>query len=162
MRARAHRLLLLALFALWVAFAWTPLSQQFSASEQWQERLADRSLSERAGLIDYPAYIVAEQVKQVTPPDACILFLSYTGPEHVNYYKTRFDYYLYPRRVRIYANTGAEAENCPYLAVFRDSPRNLAVEAFGGVWNEDQLRQRLAHLKKIHSDPHVEIYRQRP
>lgn len=154
--------MLLALFGLWALLAWTPLDQQFSALAQWRERLAGRPLAERAALLDYPAYIVAEQVQQVTPNNACILFLGYTGPEHVNYYKTRFDYYLYPRRVVIHANTGAAAERCQYLAVFRDSAQNLQIEPFHGVWNEEQLRQRLAQLEKIHSGPHLEVYRSRP
>lgn len=112
-------------------------------------------------MVDYPAYVVAEQVQQATPPDACVLFLAYTGPEHVNYYKTRFDYYLYPRWVRIDANSAAAAENCRYLAVFRDASRNLAEEPFRGHWDEDQLRHRLASMEKIHAGPHVEIYRSR-
>lgn len=159
MRAVTHRILLLALLAVWVLIAWPSLSRQFAALEYWKSRLAGRPLSERAAMVDYPAYIVAEQVKQVTPRDACILFVAYTGPEHVNYYKTRFDYYLYPRRVRIQADTGAVAENCPYIAVFRDSQRNLAEEAFRGHWDEDQLRHRLAPLEKLHAGPHVDIYR---
>ena len=162
MRAHANRILLLALFALWVLLAWPSLSRQFGTLQYWRRRSGDRSPAERAALVDYPAYLVAEQVKQATPGNACILFLSYTGPEHVNYYKTRFDYYLYPRRVRIFADTGAAAENCPYLAVFRDSQPNLAEEPFRGVWNEDQLRHRLAHLERIHAGLHVEIYRPRP
>ena len=159
MRAYAHRVLLLALFGVWVWIAWPPLARQFANLEVWQQRLADRPMAERVALVDYPAYIVAEQVKQATPVDACVLFLAYTGPEHVNFYKTRFDYYLYPRRIRVEANTGAVAENCEYLAVFRDTQRNLAEEAFRGVWNEDQLRHRFAPLRKIHSGPHLELYR---
>ena len=157
-----HRILLLGIFGLWVALAWPGLSRQFAKLEYYRNQLGERSVSERAALLDYPAYVVAEQVRRVTPDDACILFLSYTGPEHVNYYKTRFDYYLYPRRVRIYADTGAVAENCPYVAVFRDAPRNLAEEPFRGVWNEDQLRHRLASMDKIYAGPHLEIYRPRP
>ena len=163
MRERAHRILLLALFGLWVLVAIPPLAQQFSTLEQWRARFGDRSMAERAAMVDYPAYIVAEQAKQATPPQACIQFLAYTGPDHVNYYKTRFDYYLYPRRVLISADTGAGAgsEHCAYLAVFRDSPQNLAVEPFRGVWNEDQLQHRLASLEKIHAGPRLEIYRSR-
>jgi len=159
LRAHAHRILLLALFGVWVLIAWPPLTRQFTNLEVWQQRLADRPMAERVAMVDYPAYIVAEQVKQATPADACVLFLAYTGPEHVNFYKTRFDYYLYPRRIRVESNTGAVVENCEYLAVFRDTPRNLAEEAFRGVWNEDQLRHRLAALREIASGPHLELYR---
>ncbi len=162
MRAYAHRVLLLALFAVWVAVAWGPLTQQFEALDQWESRLGERSMEERAALLDFPAYSVAEVVKQATPSTACILFLAYTGPEHVNYYKTRFDYHLYPRRVKIEANTGATAENCEYVAVFRDVPGNLQVEPFGGHWDEAQLRERLAGLEKVASGPQVETYRRRP
>jgi len=159
LRAQAHRVLLLGLFALWVLVAWRPLTQQFSALDQWKQRLAGHAMAERATMVDYPAHLVAEQVRQVTPANACILFLSYTGPEHVNYYKTRFDYYLYPRRILIHANSGAAADGCAYLAVFRDSNANLQVEPFAGVWNEGQLRERLGALEKVHSGPHLELYR---
>ncbi|HYM12832.1 MAG TPA: hypothetical protein VEU62_18990 [Bryobacterales bacterium] len=145
-----------------MALAWQPVSRQFDSLDYWRSRFDDRPMAERAAMIDYPAYIVAGRVKQVTPPDACILFLSYTGPEHVNYYKTRFDYYLYPRRIRIDASTAATAENCPYLAVFRDAPANLAEEPFRGHWDDNQLQHRLAALEKIYSGDHVEIYRSRP
>ena len=162
MRAHAHRIALLGLFAAWVGIAWGPLEQQFAALESWQQRLGGRPMSERIAALDYPAYIVAEQVRQATPASACILFLAHTGPEHVNFYKTRFDYYLYPRRVVIQASTGATTENCPYLAVFRDAPANLKEEPFRGVWEEDRLRARLAALEKIHVGPHVELYRVHP
>ncbi len=161
MRAHAHRILLVALFVLWALVAWPRLSEQFSSLEQWRDRLADRSMAERLVVIDYPAYVVAEQVRQATPPDACVFFISYTGPEHVNYYKTRFDYYLYPRRVLVDANTGRTAEHCAYVAIFRDSPQNLQVEPFRGVWNEEELGQRLAAMEKVHSGPHLELYRLR-
>ena len=159
MRAYAHRILLLALFGVGVLIAWPPLARQFANLVVWQQRLADRPMAERVALVDYPAYIVAEQIRPVVPPNACLQFLAYTGPEHVNFYKTRFDYYLYPRRIRVDANTGAAVENCEYLAVFRDSQRNLAEESFRGVWNEDQLRHRLAPLRRIHAGPQLEIYR---
>lgn len=159
MRAHAHRWLLLALFAVWVLIAWRPLERQFAALGSWRGRLADRPMAERPALVDYPAYLVAQQVLGATPPDACILFLAYTGPEHVNFYKTRFDYYLYPRRVIIHANPAATAENCPYVAVFRDAPANLREEPFRGVWDENQLRQRLARRQQVHSGPHLALYR---
>lgn len=161
MRAHAHRIALLALFGIWVLLSWQPLSRQFAALEYWKRQFGGRSTIERAELTDYPAFLVSEQVQQFTPNDSCILFLSYTGPEHVNYYKTRFDYYLYPRRVRIFAGTEAPAEDCPYVAVFRDAQRNLAEEPFRGVWNEDQLRRRLEGWEKIHAGPHLELYRRR-
>ena len=157
----AHRIALLVLFGLWVLVAWQPLEQQFYALDQWRDRLAERPMADRAALVDYPAYLVAEQVKQVAPENSCILFLSYTGPEHVNFYKTRFDYYLYPRRVFIQANSGATAKDCEYLAVFRDASQNLKDEPFAGVWNEDELKHRLAPLRKVLTGPHLEIYRPR-
>jgi len=162
LRAYRHRILLLALFGLWALVAWPPLERQFSALGQWRQRLAGRTIEERAAVLDYPAYLVAGQVRQATPAGACLLFLGYTGPEHVNYYKTRFDYYLYPRRILVHANSSASAEGCGYLAVFRDSPQNLQVEPFAGVWNEEQLGQRLAGLEKVHAGPHLELYRLRP
>ncbi len=154
----AHRAALLAVFGVWVIFAWPGLSLQFATLDYWRQRLAGRSLEERAAIVDYPAYSVARQVEEVVPPAACILFLAYTGPEHVNYYKTRFDYYLYPRRVRIAANTDAQAKNCGYLAVFRDAPANLAEEPFRGVWDEGRLQHRLASLEKVYSGPNLDIY----
>ena len=162
MRAHAHRVLLLALFAVWVAVAWGPLAQQYEALNQWEERLANRPMAERAAFLDFPAYQVAVQARRVTPDTACILFLAYTGPEHVNYYKTRFDYHLYPRRVLVRADTGAAAGNCDYVAVFRDAPSNLQVESFRGHWDEEQLRERLAGFERVYRGPNIEVYRRRP
>ena len=147
------------LFAVWVLVAWPRISEQFSSLEQWRERLAGRSLPERLAAIDYPAFVVAEQVRERTPGDACVLFLAYTGPEHVNYYKTRLDYYLYPRRVLVDAHSGRSEAGCAFLAVFRDSAQNLQIEPFRGVWNEDDLKQRLAALDRIHAGPHLQLYR---
>jgi len=158
----AHCILLAALFAAWVLIAWPPLARQFAALQQWERRLAGRPMDRRPEIVDYPAFLVAEQIQKATPPGACVLFLAHTGPEHVNYYKTRFDYYLYPRRVVIHANTGAVAEGCSYLAVFRDSTANLREEPFRGHWNDEQLGQRLAALDKIRSGPHLELYGPRP
>jgi hypothetical protein len=118
-------------------------------------------MDERRALVD-TAYIVAYPVAKVTPPDACILFLAYTGPEHVNYYKTRLDYYLYPRRVLVRADSGAAAEACPYVAVFRDSPANLREEPFRGVWDEQRLRERLAGLEQVLAGADVAVYRHKP
>jgi hypothetical protein len=162
LRAHAHRVLLLALFAAWVAVAWSPLAQQFSALDEWRARLAGRPLRERAALLDFPAYIVAYEAAQATPPDACILFLAYTGPEFVNYHKTRLDYHLYPRRVHVRADTGAQVENCEFVAVFRDAPANLKVEPFRGHWDEQQLRERLAGMDRVAAGQQVEVYRRRP
>lgn len=159
---RPHRIALFALFGAWVWIAWPSLSIQFATLDYWKQRLGDRSVTERAEMVDFPAYQVAEQVQQVVPASACVLFLAHTGPEHVNYYKTRFDYYLYPRRVQIYADAGATAENCDYVAVFRDAQSNLREEPFRGAWNEEQLQHRLAHLEKVHVGANVEIYRGRP
>jgi len=157
----AHRAALLAVFGVWVSIAWPGLSLQFATLDYWRQRLGGRTPEERAAIVDYPAYSVARRVEEVVPPAACVLFLAYTGPEHVNYYKTRFDYYLYPRRVRIAAGTGATAENCGYLAVFRDAPANLAEEPFRGVWDEGWLHHRLATLEKVYSGPNLDIYRAR-
>ncbi len=162
MRAYAHRVALLALFGVWVAVAWKPLGQQYAALETWRGRLADQPMEERRKLVDYPAYVVAQQVLSVTPPEACILFLAYTGPEHVNYYKTRFDYYLYPRRVLIQANWDAKAEGCGYLAVFQDSPSNLREEPFRGSWDQARLQERLAGMRQVLAGPHLAVYRAGP
>lgn len=161
MRGYAHRILLIALFAVWVAVAWKPLDGQFAALESWRRRLEDRPMEERQALLD-TAYIVARPVLAITPPEACILYLAYTGPEHVNYYKTRLDYYLYPRRVLVQANSGATAENCPYMAVFRDAPANLREEPFRGVWDDEQLRRRLAGMEQVLAAPDVAVYRVKP
>ena len=71
MRAYAHRILLLALFGVWVLIAWPPLARQFANQEVWQQRLADRPMTERVAMVDYPAYIVAEQVKQEIGRASC-------------------------------------------------------------------------------------------
>lgn len=161
MRAPAHRLLLVGLFGAWVAVAWRPLANQYTALESWQRRLADQPIEQRAVVVDYPAYLVAQQLLPVTPANACILFLAYTGPEHVNFYKTRFDYYLYPRRVLIHANVDAREPDCPYVAVFQDSPANLREEPFRGVWDEARLRERIAGMEQVLAGQHVALFREK-
>ncbi len=153
------RLILLGLLAVWMFFEWPNLEEQVSNTGQARASLAALSWEERAAAIDQPGYRVAQQIAQAVPPNACALVLAYTGPEHINYYRARFGYYLYPRRVRFSDHTDASADGCGFLAVFRDTPANLAQEAFRGRWDQAELKARTAAMTKLFSGEQVEIFR---
>ena len=93
------------------------------------------------------------------PVDSCVLVLAYSGPAAVDYYQARLAYYLYPRRVLVVDRVSARADGCGYVAVFRDSPKNLAAEPFRGTWDEQQLERRLASLDLVSDGDFADIFR---
>ncbi len=159
MKAKADRLLLLALLGVWMYLCWPHLSEQVSNTRQARAALASLSWEDRAAAVDPPGYRVAEEIARVVPACGCVLVLGYTGPEHLRYYQSRFAYYLYPRRVRFSDQTDAPAGGCAFLAVFRDTPASLAQEPFRGRWDEERLRQRTAALTRLFAEERVEIFR---
>ncbi len=139
--------------------AWPHILEQYSSVAQARAALAPLSREDRAAALDQPGYGVAREIARAVPSRACVLVLARTGPEHVKYYQARFAYYLYPRKARVTDRADAAESGCAYLAVFRDTPANLAQEPFPGHWDEAQLAARLARLTKIHADESVEIFR---
>src|SRR5262249_22278596 len=111
--------------------------------------------------LDQPGFRAAEQIARAVPSTGCVVVLCYAGPEHLRYYRARFAYYLYPRRVR-FSDRTAETGVCEYLAVFRDSPQNLAQEPFRGHWDELLLLESTAGMRKVLSDDRLEIFAGRP
>jgi hypothetical protein len=87
--------------------------------------------------------------------------MAYAGPAAIDYYRSRFNYFLYPRRVSVFPSSAAEAGNCEYVAVFRDTRQNLAAEPFQGTWNDEELRARLSSYQAVSADEIVQIYRRR-
>jgi len=162
MTPHRQRLLLLLLLAVWMLIAWPHLSEQFSNAEQVRAALADLSWEERAAAIDQPAYAIARDIGRIVPERGCVQVVAYTGPEHLRYYQARLAYYLYPRRLRLSTRTDENAGGCDYLAVFRDSRQNLAVEPFHGHWNEAQLAARTAAMTKLLSTDQLQIFQSRP
>lgn len=158
MKRTGNHILLLALLATWMLVAWPHLSEQFSTTSRALAALSSLSWEERAAALDQPGYSVARQIAGAVPSRSCVLVLSHTGPEHLRYYRARFQYYLYPRRVRFSDHTNEPGAGCEYLAILRDSAQNLAQEPFRGHWEEREIAQRTARMKKIISGEQVEIF----
>ncbi len=72
--------------------------------------------------------------------------------------RSRLRYLLYPRRVHTFDRTSATVKKCPFLAVFRDTDQNLAVEPFTGRWRHDELRERVHLLQLLNESAAVAVY----
>ncbi len=153
---------LYAVLALWALLAAGPLKTQEARQSQLLQALAGADPERRAILVDNPAFPVGHALASATPADACILVLAYAGPAAVDYYNARFDYLLYPRRVRVTANVADTApEGCGYLAVFRDTQQNLAAEPFAGNWDEAALAARIEGAERLQAGDAVMLYKLR-
>lgn len=161
MRTYPDRVALLVLLGAWMLLAWPHLAEQFSRAEQAQAALASLSWQERAAQLDQTGFPTAEQIARAVPGTGCVVVLCYAGPEHLRYYRSRFAYYLYPRRVR-FSDRTEEAAVCEYLAVFRDWPQNLAQEPFRGHWDERRLLERTAGMRQVLSGERLQIFTSRP
>lgn len=117
---------------------------------------------QRAATLDNPAYRVAAGIRPYVPAEACVGVLAYAGPAAIDYYRARLAYLLYPRRVRVAADSAARFEDCAYLALFRDTEANLAAAPFAGAWDRAELERRLRSLETIFSGSRVSLYRLRP
>ena len=167
MKAHLDRLLLLGLLAAWMLVAWPHLSEQFSTTERTRAVLADLSWEQRAAALDQPAYQVAADLAKAVPAPGCVVLLAYAGPEHLRYYRSRLAYYLYPRHMLFPDDPSLKNVNpvaagkCEYLAVFRDTPQNLAQEPFRGDWDDRLLAARTAGMNRVLANGPLEVYRVR-
>ncbi len=157
---------LLGVVALTAIIAAPALAEQWAAASEARRLLAGLSREDRAAALDNPAVPVAREIAAAVPEDGCVTVLAYAGPAAIDYYNPRLDYLLYPRRVQVFADSAAAVEaavdGCEYVAVFRDTPQNLAAEPFAGTWEADALDARLRGLKKVGAGAGVAIYRQAP
>lgn len=147
--------------AAWAVIAAPALVQQWSRAAELESRLGGKSLRERVSLLDNPASPLAETLARAVPASGCLTVLAYAGPAAVEYYNARLDYLLYPRRIQVFADSRAEQEGCDFLAVFRDTARNLAAEPFAGSWDSEALEARVSGLERVSSDSLVRLYRVR-
>lgn len=138
------------------------LLAQWSAASRAREALGGMAFVERAAAVDHPAMTVARDVRQAVPTDGCVLVLAYAGPAAIDYYSARLDYLLYPRRVRVAADSKADLGECGYLAVFRDTPQNLQAEPFAGQWDSAALDERVRTLEPVGSGKAARVYRVKP
>lgn len=159
MNERLPHITLLVLLLVWLAIAAPGLSQRYAILNGVREQLGARSLEERAALLDSPALPVAREISLAIPPQGCITVLAYAGPAAIDYYRARFSYLLYPRRVQVFTESAAPIEDCEFLAVFRDSRKNLAAEPFQGSWDEAELERLLQPMEPIATDGPVRLYR---
>lgn len=151
------------LLAAWIAVGWSGFERQYRMTAGIRARLADRSANERALAFDAPGLTAVRRIAEAVEPSACVLVLAHAGPAALDYYRARFAYELYPRRVRLAADSAAESADgdCRYLAVFRDSEANLAAEPFAGAWDSAQLEARLDGLEPVSRGDFARIYRRR-
>lgn len=149
------------MLALSAALAAPALSTQWERQSRMLAALDSKSLAERAALLDNPAFAVAHAIAEKVPPDACVQTLAYAGPAAVDYYNARFDYLLYPRKVSVTADVSAPADGCGYLAVFRDTPQNLAAEPFAENWDEAVLAARTEGAERLGGDSVVSVFKLR-
>ena len=153
--------MLAILLVAWLGLAAGPLVQTYEDGSRLREALADRSAEERLAALDHPGYHIAQRLIDAVPTDACVVVMAYAGPAAIDYYRSRFNYFLYPRRVSVYPDSDAEIADCEYVAVFRDTRQNLAAEPFHGTWNDEVLRARLSSFRVASDGEIVQIYRRR-
>lgn len=161
MSQRLPHITLFVLLLLWLAIVAPGLSERYAKRNEIDTLLGSRSPAERSALLDNPAVPVTREISQLVPEEGCVTILAYAGPAAIDYYRARFAYLLYPRRVQVFADATASAEDCEFVAVFRDTRQNLAAEPFQGVWDEAQLDERLQSLEPLASDGPVRVYRTR-
>ena len=159
MNERLPHIALFVLLLLWLLIAAPGLAERYTKWNGAENLLASRTLEERSALLDSPASPVARAIANTVPPQGCVTVLAYAGPAAIDYYRARFAGLLYPRRVRVFADSAASAENCEFLAIFRDSRKNLAAEPFQGSWDETELQRRVEALESVASDGPVRLYR---
>ncbi len=147
------------MLALWLLIAAPGLSERYAKWSDTSKLLGGRSPDERAALLDSPAVPVAREIAKAVPPSSCVTVLAYAGPAAIDYYRARLAYLLYPRSVQVFADAAAPVENCGFLAVFRDTRKNLAAEPFQGSWDDNQLQQRLDGLQSVIANGPVRVYR---
>ena len=110
-------------------------------------------------MFDNPGVRVAHEIASAVPANECVVVLAYAGPAAIDYYQSRFAYYLYPRKVLVFDETAAAEDGCRYLAVFRDTAQNLANEPFAGHWNQAELGERVGALDHVRAGELTELYR---
>ena len=159
MNFKSPQFALAALLVTWLALAAPPLGTQIGKTLRTRALFEGRDAAGRTSLFDNPGFRVAREIGAAVPPDECVGVLAYAGPAAIDYYQSRFAYYLYPRKVLVFDETAAAADGCRYLAVFRDSAQNLANEPFAGNWNQAELSKRLSALDHVLAGGLVQVYR---
>ena len=153
--------MLAILLVAWLGLAAGPLAQTYEDGSRLREALGDRDADERLAALDHPGYRIAQLLIEAVPSDACVVVMAYAGPAAIDYYRSRFNYFLYPRRVSVYPDSDADINGCDFAAVFRDTRQNLASEPFQGRWNDEELRARLSAFQLSSDGELVQIYRLR-
>lgn len=159
MNFKPPQLALAALLVAWLALATTPLRRQIDETLRTRALFEGRDAAERTALFDNPGFRVAQEIGSAVPPNECVVVLAYAGPAAVDYYQSRFAYYLYPRKVLVFDEIAAKEDECRYVAVFRDTAQNLANEPFAGRWNQADLEERVGALDHVQAGELTEVYR---
>ena len=159
MNFKSPQLVLAALLVVWLALAAPPLGTQIDKTLRTRALFEGLDAAERTSLFDNPGFRVAQEIVNAVPPHECVVVLAYAGPAAIDYYQSRFAYYLYPRKVLVFDAVSAAAGDCRYLAVFRDSAQNLANEPFAGHWNQAELGERVGALDHVQAGELTEVYR---
>ena len=125
-RSSIH-LALLALLLVWSYLCWPNWEEQWQATGQAWAELGKIPWEER-GAVEWPAgFRAVRQIERAVPPDACVVVVAQTTPEKLEYYRARFPYYLYPRRVRVVERLDAAPAGCEYRALFREDSERVEI-----------------------------------
>jgi len=144
--------ILLALLGVWMILCWPNWQEQWSATMQAWQVLGKLDWNQR-NAVEWPAGArAAQEIAGATPAGACVEVVAQTTPEKLAYYRARFPYYLYPRRVRWAMRRDGPVEWCEYVAVFREA-------GVTGPWEEAQLREAASRMRRVFAGQAVEIYR---
>ena len=153
------RAVVAGVFLLWIALATPRLLDQLERTETTWNRFGGLDLNQRAATFNKTSVGVTQDLSSTVPESECVLVLAYAGPSLADFYRRRFAYNLYPRRVHLATNWQAQREGCAYLAVFRDDRANLDSDPFQGRWNEEELNRRLSSLERVTSGEVADVYR---
>jgi hypothetical protein len=159
LKFNSPQLALGALLIAWLVLAAPPLRTQIDKTLRTRALFEGRDADQRTALVDNPGFRVAQEIGIAVPPSGCVVVLAYAGPAAIDYYQSRFAYFLYPRKVMVFDAVDRTQDGCGYLAVFRDTAQNLVNEPFAGRWNQADLAQRLSGLEPVRSGELTRIYR---
>jgi hypothetical protein len=113
-KPHARNLGLLALLLAWSYLCWPNWEEQWAVTGQAWAAFGNVPWEER-GAVEWPAgFKLVREIQRAVPPGRCVVVVAKTTPEKLAYYRGRFPYYLYPRRVWLVDRPEAAPAGCPH------------------------------------------------